>query len=129
MSEPTIEQRLRRRYLLLSTDGGFVADCQSLTPPGWDQVKVDDLDQAGEWHELLLFRFLVLDLDECDVFDPMDVIREIRNQHQINLAVFCFGGDDDIRDEMRLARADRFFAKNEVGRVLPMFFEQYAWGG
>ena len=128
MTEPTIEQRLRRRYVLMSTDANFVAACRSLTPSGWELVQLDQLDQAGEWHELLLFRFLVLDLDECDVYDPMDVIREIRTQHQINLAVFCFGGDDDIRDEMRLARADRFFAKNEVVRVLPMFFEQYAWG-
>ncbi len=129
MSEPTIASRMRRRYVLMSTDADFVSACQRLTPSGWEQVKVDDLEHAGQWHELLMFRFLVLDLDECDVYDPMDVIREIRTQHQINLAVFCFGGDDDIRDEMRLARADRFFAKNEVGRVLPMFFEQYAWGG
>jgi hypothetical protein len=128
MSGPTIEQRLQRRYLVMSTDSVFVDTCKRLTPALWEQVVIDDLDQAGDWHEVLLFRFLLLDLDEFERYDPMDVIRQIRMQYQINLPVFCFGGEDDVRDEMRLARADRLFDKDQAPQVLPMFFEQYAWG-
>jgi len=128
MSAPTIEQRLRRRYLVMSTDPEFVGACTRATPEGWEQVVIDDLEQAGDWHEVLLFRFLLLDLDEFDRYDPLDVIRQIRMQYQINLPVFCFGGEEDVRDEMRLARADRLFDKDQAAQVLPRYFEQYAWG-
>jgi hypothetical protein len=49
-------------------------------------------------------------------------------QYQINLPVFCFGGDQDIQDEMRLSRADRFFDRDEMITRLPDFLEQYRWG-
>jgi hypothetical protein len=77
---------------------------------------------------VLLHRFLLLDLDEIDAFDPLDVIRVLRMQYQINLPVFCFGGDQDIQDEMRLSRADRFFDRDEMITRLPDFLEQYRWG-
>ena len=91
-------------------------------------VQITDLDDIGEWHEILLHRFILLDLDEVDAFDPLDVIRILRMRYQINIPVFCFGGDEDIRDEMRLARADRFFSRVEMIKMLPQFLEQYGWG-
>ena len=57
------------------------------------------------------------------------MIRILRTQFQINVPVFCFGGDEDIQDEMRLARADRFFSREEMLEMLPQFCEQYRWGG
>jgi hypothetical protein len=48
-------------------------------------------------------------------------------EYQINLPVFCFGGDEDIRDEMRLSRADRFFDREEMLERLPEFLRQYDW--
>lgn len=129
MSEPTIERRLQRRFVLMSTDGDMVQRLQRWVPEGWEMVTVTDVDDLGDWHELLLYRFLLLDLDEIDAFDPLDVIRVIRTQYQINLAVFCFGGDEDLQDEMRLSRADRFFSRDEIADRLPQFLEQYGWGG
>jgi hypothetical protein len=129
MSEPTIERRLQRRFVLMSADGDMVQRLQRRVPEGWEMVTVTDVDDLGDWHELLLYRFLLLDLDELDAFDPLDVIRVIRTQYQINLAVFCFGGDEDLQDEMRLSRADRFFSRDEIADRLPQFLEQYGWGG
>lgn len=129
MSEPTIERRLQRRFVLMSADGDMVQRLQRRVPEGLEMVTVTDVDDLGDWHELLLYRFLLLDLDEIDAFDPLDVIRVIRTQYQINLAVFCFGGDEDLQDEMRLSRADRFFSRDEIADRLPQFLEQYGWGG
>ena len=129
MAEPTIEKRLQRRFILMSADAGLRARLQARVPEGWEMVVTADLDAIGDWNDLLLFRFLLLDLDEIDAFDPLDVIRELRMRHQINLPVFCFGGDEELRDEMRLARADRCFERDEIADKLSMFLEQYAWGG
>jgi len=128
MSSPTIEARLKRKFILMTTDEALTARVRELTPEGWSAVIVTDLDEIGDWHEILLYRFLLIDLDEVDAFDPLDVIRVLRMQHQINTPVFCFGGEEDIRDEMRLARADRFFEREEMLQMLPRFFEQYRWG-
>ena len=129
MSEPTIERRLQRKYIVMSANADMLGQFAALTPTGWEMVQITDLDDVGDWHEVLLYRFILLDLDEVEVFDPLDVIRILRTQFQINVPVFCFGGDEDIQDEMRLARADRFFSREEMLEMLPQFCEQYAWGG
>ncbi|HDP90489.1 MAG TPA: hypothetical protein ENN42_11140 [Thioalkalivibrio sp.] len=129
MAEPTIERRLQRKYIVMTADARMLERLAAATPEGWELVNITDLDDLGDWHEVLLHRFILLDLDEIDAFDPLDVIRILRTQFQINVPVFCFGGDEDIQDEMRLARADRFFAREEMLEMLPRFFEQYAWGG
>ncbi len=125
MAEPTIEKRLQRRFILMTGDQGVVDAVRSLVPEGWDMTLVTDLEAVGDWHEVLLYRFMLLDLDEVAVFDPLDVIRTVRMEYQINLPVFCFGGDEDIREEMRLSRADRFFSRQEMLEMLPRFFEQF----
>ncbi|HKK14199.1 MAG TPA: hypothetical protein VKA14_06010 [Gammaproteobacteria bacterium] len=129
MTEPTIEKRLQRRFIVMTTDPEMQRRLLETTPQGWEMAVVDDVEDLGDWHEALLYRFLLLDLDEVEAFDPLDVIRVLRMQYQINLPVFCFGGDEELRDEMRLARADRFFGREEVLERLPQFLEQYGWGG
>ncbi|MGA7799967.1 MAG: hypothetical protein WCC36_04075 [Gammaproteobacteria bacterium] len=129
MSEPTIERRLQRRFVLMTADTDMVQRLQRKVPAGWEMVVATDVDELGDWHDLLLYRFLLLDLDEVDAFDPLDVIRVVRSQYQINLAVFCFGGEEDLQDEMRLARADRFFSRAEIPDKLTQFLDQYGWGG
>ncbi len=127
MSEPTIERRLQKRVILMTRDAGISAQLQAQLPTDWQLHPVTDLEELGPWNEVLLYRFLLLDLDEIEAFDPLDVIRTLRMEYQINLPVFCFGGDQDIRDEMRLARADRFFGRDEMVAKLPEFIRQYDW--
>lgn len=129
MNRPTIEQRLRRRLVLMSRDEAMEAAVRARMPAGWELRRVTELEALGDWHEILLYRFLILDLDEIDAFDPLDVIRELRVVHQINLPVFCFGGDAALQDEMRLARADRLLDRDALLELLPALFERYGWGG
>ncbi len=127
MSEPTINQRLQRRIILMSRDAAMIESLEARIEPPWELVPTTDLDALGSWNEVLLYRFLLLDLDEVEVFDPLDVIRTLPMEYQINLPVFCFGGDADIQDEMRLCRADRFFTAEEMVQRLPEFLRQYDW--
>jgi hypothetical protein len=127
MSEPTIARRLERRIIVMTRDTEMLSKLQACVEPPWGLVPVTDLEDLGPWNEVLLYRFLLLDLDEVDVFDPLDVIRILRMEYQINLPVFCFGGDADIQDEMRLSRADRFFTREEMLERLPEFLRQYDW--
>lgn len=129
MSEPTIERRLQRKFILMSADPEMRERVAELAGEDWEVVTVTDLEQIGDWHEILLHRFLLLDLDEIDAFDPLDVINLLRREYMLNIAVFCFGGDEDIRDEMRISRADRFFDRDELLAMLPEFLKQYGWGG
>lgn len=127
MSEPTIERRMEKRIILMTQDAEMIRSLEAQLPSDWSLHPVTDLEALGPWNEVLLYRFLLLDLDEVEVFDPLDVIRTLRMEYQINLPVFCFGGDQDIQDEMRLARADRFFGRAEMIEKLPEFIRQYDW--
>lgn len=127
MSEPSIARRLERRIILMTRDPEMIRNVEATLEPPWQLVTVTDLEDLGAWNEVLLHRFLLLDLDEVEAFDPLDVIRMLRMEYQINLPVFCFGGDEDIRDEMRLSRADRFFGREEMLERLPEFLRQYDW--
>lgn len=111
----------------MTANSTLLAAVKVKTPAEWELVAVTDLDQLGDWNDLLLYRFMLLDLDEVDAFDPIDVIRQVRLEYQINTPVFCFGGDEAIQEEMRLGRADRFFTVDEILEKLPKFFESYAW--
>jgi hypothetical protein len=127
MTEPTIARRLERRIILMTRDEEMIRQVRACLEPPWEVTVVTDLEDLGAWNEVLLYRFLLLDLDEVDVFDPLDVIRILRMEYQINLPVFCFGGDADIQDEMRISRADRFFSREEMIQRLPEFMRQYDW--
>ena len=127
MATPTIAARLKRRFLLMTTDVAVRERLQAQVPSDWEMVAITSLDEAGDWNEILLYRFLLLDLDEIEVFDPIDVIRTLRMEYLLQIAVLCFGGDADIQDEMRMSRADRFYTREEIVTVLPQFLAQYAW--
>ncbi len=127
MATPTIAARLRRRFLLMTTDVAVRERLQAQVPTDWEMVAITSLDEAGDWNEILLYRFLLLDLDEVEAFDPIDVIRTLRMEYLLQIAVLCFGGDTDIQDEMRMSRADRFYTREEIVTVLPQFLAQYAW--
>ena len=127
MATPTIAARLKRRFLLMTTDVAVRERLQAQVPSDWEMVAITSLDEAGDWNEILLYRFRLLDLDEVEVFDPIDVIRTLRMEYLLQIAVLCFGGDADIQDEMRMSRADRFYTREEIVTVLPQFLAQYAW--
>lgn len=127
MAAPTIERRLQKRFVLMTVDVAFESQVRQIAGDDWAVSRIVDLDDLGDWNDLLLYRFLLLDLDEVDTFDPIDVIRQIRMSYQINTPVFCFGGEEDIQDEMRLSRADRFFSRDELLAMLPQFCQQYDW--
>lgn len=128
MAEPTIERRLQRKFILMTRDETMRQALAAQVPEDWEMVCVSELEAIGDWHEILLYRFLLLDLDEIDAFDPLDIIHLLRREYMLNIAVFCFGGDVEIRDEMRMARADRFFEREEIVAMLPAFLQQYGWG-
>ena len=128
MAQPTIKRRLERKFIVMTRDEALLAALRAQLTPEWELVPVLDLAALGEWNDILLYRFLLLDLDETDAFDPIDVIRAIRMEYMLQIAVFCFGGDRDVRDEMRLARADRFYERGQIAQMLPEFLRQYGWG-
>lgn len=128
MAQPTIKRRLERNFIVMTRDEALLAALRAQLTPEWELVPVLDLAALGEWNDILLYRFLLLDLDETDAFDPIDVIRAIRMEYMLQIAVFCFGGDRDVRDEMRLARADRFYERSQIAQMLPEFLRQYGWG-
>lgn len=129
MAEPTIASRLKRRAILMTTDGALAAAIRAALPQGWALATPSALEEIGEYQEVLQHRFLLLDLDESQAFDPLDVIRAVRVEMMLNLPIFCFGGDPEARDEARLARADRFFDRGEIAARVPDFCERLGWGG
>lgn len=129
MAEPTIAARLQRKYIVMSGDQRMIAELRARTPSGWELTEATALDELGEFHEILLHRFLLLDLDETTLFDPIDIVREIRTELLLNIPIFCFGGTAQLRDEARLNRADRFFERDEIIDKMLIYCEQYGWGG
>lgn len=127
MSDITISDRLTKKIMLITQDAGIEQVIQTHLPEGWAMNVISSLDGLGDWNEVLLHRFVLLDLDEVDAFDPLDIIRTIRMKYMINIPVFCFGGDQDIQDEMRISRADRFFTREELPARLEGFFAALGW--
>lgn len=126
MTEPTIQGRLQRRFILMTTDAAFQAAVEASTPEEWSVQVVTDLASLGEWNDVLLYRFLVLDADDPEI-DGVEVVTQLRTELMLQIAVFSFGGSPALRDDLRLARADRFYDRAQVAEVLPRFFSQYAW--
>lgn len=112
----------------MSRDAGLTGELRSALPEKWEMSIVTSLEAIGGFEEILQHRFLLLDLEETQAFDPLDVLQELRVDLMLNLPVFCFGGAQDLRDAARLARADRFFSHEEIVARLPGFCEQYGWG-
>ena len=126
MAEPTIERRLERRFILVTSDPVFEQEVCALIPEGWSVAVTVDLERVGDWNDILMHRFLVLDADDSSV-DGVAMVEQIRTEFMLQIAIFCFGGEADLRDALRLARADRFYDRNRLATTLPDFFGQYAW--
>ncbi len=122
---PTIADRLRRRVLVMSPDAGLAAAVRDRLPADWDVEGGADPEALGPWHELLLYRFMVLDLEGQGAYDPLEVLEMLRLEHQINLPVFCVGGDETLRGEAIAARADRAFDREELLEMLPRIAEGF----
>ncbi|MHB1515165.1 MAG: hypothetical protein ACYCVY_05530 [Acidiferrobacteraceae bacterium] len=126
MVEPTIESRRQRRFILVTSDPEFRASVEETIPKGWSMQVVTDLAEVGEWSDILLHRFIILDSDDPGI-DAVDTVVRLRTDLMLQVAVFSFGGSVAQRDELRLARADRFYERSQVGQVLPQCFAQYGW--
>ncbi len=123
----SIGDRLRKRFLWMSSDEALRAQAQARLLPGWEMECGVDLEDFGDWQEILLRRFLVVDLDDAAIADPIATIDTLRREYQLNIPVFCFGGDNERRLEARQARADRFFARDEIADRLEDFQKQFGW--
>ena len=124
---PSITDRMRKRFIVVSSDGDLNGAIAAAVPAGWEMVAVTDLEDLGAWQEILLHRFLLLNLDDAVVEDPVGLVDTIRREYQLNIAIFCIGGDQEQRDAVRMARADRFFGREETLTRLPEFFAQFGW--
>ena len=127
MTQPTIGKRRERRFIAMTADAAMRRDLAAHVPADWEMVVATDLDQIGDWNDILLHRFMLLDLDETSAFDPQELVTTIRMEYLLQIAIFCFGGDREMREALRLARADRFFERDELVRMLPGFLTQYGW--
>lgn len=127
MAIPTIASRLQRKLIVMSRDEAVLSALRGALPTEWQMVETLDLEDVGNFQDILQHRFMLLDLDEFDAFDPLDVIRAVRMEMMLNLPIFCFGGAQDVRDEARLSRADRFFERDEIVEKMQLFCQQYQW--
>lgn len=126
MAQPTVASRLERRLALISSDEALATTLRAACPPEWRLQQSADVAALGGYADILQYRFLLLDLDDA-AFDPLDVIDTLRRELMLNIAVICFGGDAALRDAARLARADRFFGRDEAADVMLRFCAQYDW--
>ena len=128
MSAITLAARLEKKLILMSRDEALKTQLRAALPDGWRMAETLALASLGEFQDILLYRFMLLDLDAPDGdFDAQEVIRAVRMELMLNLPIFCFGGIADERDEARLNRADRFFERGEMVERLVQFCRQYAW--
>ena len=121
----TVEARLARKLIVFSDDAALRDEVARALPARWEATFAGSAAEVGEFQDVLLHRFALLDLDSGA--DPVDTVREIRGEMLLNIPIFCFGGDAAARDAARLARADRFFERGEIVARLPALCEGFAW--
>lgn len=112
--------------ILLSSDADLGARLQAACPAQWRLRQASDVAVLGDFADILQYRFLLLDLED-PAFDPLDAIDTLRRELMLNIAIICLGGDAALRDAARLARADRFFGREEAVGVMQIFCAQYDW--
>jgi hypothetical protein len=128
MTTPTVKARLERKLIVMTTDPLLLDELRAALPSGWTLVECTDLETLGGYQDVLLHRFILLDLDETRAFDPLEVIKQVRMEMMLNVPILCFGGDLATRDQARLARADRFFEREEIVEKLKLYCDQFGWG-
>ncbi|MGH8737235.1 MAG: hypothetical protein ACREU5_03145 [Burkholderiales bacterium] len=124
---PTVAERLARKLIVFTRDEALREDVASSLPEGWQASYAASVAEVGEFQQVLLYRFVLLDLEPRDGSDPLDTVREIRSEMLLNIPIFCVGGDPAVRDAARLARADRFFERSGLAALLPRLCEGFAW--
>ncbi|MBI4193796.1 MAG: hypothetical protein HY526_01820 [Betaproteobacteria bacterium] len=127
MALPTIASRLRRRFIAITGDATLIGLLNDVLPAGWEMTATLDLASVGGFQDILQHRFILLDLDET-ALDAIGLVREVRSELMLNIPIFCFGGAAEVRDGARLARADRFFEREEIASQLSPLCEQFGWG-
>lgn len=120
----SVAARLARRLVLLSGDEALAGRLEQALPESWQLSRAREIGDVGEFQDVLLHRFVLVDLDAPGA---LEAIAQIRGEMMLNVPIFCFGGDAAARDAARLARADRFFAREEIAALLPKLCEQFAW--
>ncbi len=83
---PSIRDRMRKRFIVVSSDRDLNGAIAAAVPAGWEMVAVTDLEDLGAWQEILLHRFLLLNLDDAVVEDPVGLVDTIRREYQLNIA-------------------------------------------
>ena len=124
---PSIEERMRKRFILMNSDAVLRQAVAEAIPEKWEMTEATDMEAFEEWQEILLHRFMLLNLEDPQISDPVEMIDQIRREYQLNIPIFCVGGSREMRDKARSARADRFFDREEGLQRLPEFFQQFAW--
>jgi len=127
MATPTIESRRRRRFILLSSDEALAERLRGALPEGWELIVTADVERLGGFEEILQHRFVLLDLED-PALDAVATIGHLRRELMLNIAIVCLGGPKALRDQARLARADRFFERAEAVERMQQFCAQYDWG-
>lgn len=112
---------------MLCTDAKLLETLRGAEPAGWQMAGASSLEALGEFQDVLLQRFVLIDLDEQAAFDPVETVAQIRGEMMLNVPIFCFGGEPQRRDAARLARADRFFERAQVADMVPRLCEQFGW--
>ena len=128
MSEPTISRRLQPGFIIVTTDEALVRELREVAGDDWEVAPVAAIEDAGEWNEILLYRFILLDLDHC-AGDPAEQVRSLRQESMVNTPVFGIGGTKEDQNRVRPQGADRFFDRDEIGDKLPEFLAALGWGG
>lgn len=127
MAAPTIGARLARRLIAFSADRVFLETVERVLPKGWSMTAARTVAEVGPFQEVLLHRFALLDLAPAEGYDAIAVVRAVRSEMNLNVPIFCFGGDQAARDAARVARADRFFGREELESMLPEICESFTW--
>ncbi|MFP4561630.1 MAG: hypothetical protein ACLFRB_04830 [Thiohalorhabdus sp.] len=126
MSQPTISRRLQPGFIIVTTDDAIARELKEAAGEDWQVEVVPAIEDAGEWNEILLYRFILLDLEQ-GAGDPVEQLQRIRREYMINTPVLAFGGDKATWDRVRPEGADRLFERSEITAKLPEFMEALGW--
>ena len=123
---PTIKRRMQPGIIVVSTDAALAEELRSEAGEDWRMLVVNGIDEAGDWSDVLLYRFIIMDLENGPP-DPPEEIRRIRQELMINTPVFGVGGSDDIRGRARQEGGDRFFDRDQARAHLPDLLAAFGW--
>ncbi|HKJ89313.1 MAG TPA: hypothetical protein VKA48_12500, partial [Gammaproteobacteria bacterium] len=118
--------RMQPGFIVVTTDEAMARELREVAGEGWQVEVVPAIEEAGEWNEILLYRFILLDLEK-GAEDPVEQLQRIRREYMINTPVFAFGGTKEVWDRVRPEGADRLFERGEIADKLPEFMEALGW--